>query len=101
MNTLSELLPVGTHVTVETDVRVRDSYDRILGYIFMPDGRMANEEMAKAGYVTALVYQPNVRYVDRIRAAVADARKSKRGLWATDFFQCTPRDYRAGRCGRS
>lgn len=93
------MLPVGTNVTVETDVRVRDQYDRILGYVFLRDGKMVNEEMAQSGYVTALVYPPNVKYVERIRAAVAEARKAKRGLWATDFFSCSPRDYRAGRCG--
>lgn len=96
---LQDLLPVGTVVTVETDVRVRDRYDRILGYIFLGNGAMVNEEMARSGYVTALVYPPNVKYVERIRSAVAEARKAKRGLWATDFFACSPRDYRAGRCG--
>lgn len=96
---LQDMLPVGTNVTVETDVRVRDQFDRILGYVFLRDGKMINEEMARSGYVTALVYPPNVKYVERIRAAVADARKAKRGLWSTDFFSCSPRDYRAGRCG--
>ena len=95
---LAELLPIGTSVTVETDVRLRDSYNRVLGYVYTPDGRMVNEEMAYSGYVTALVYPPNVKYVERIRRAVADARKAKRGLWATNFFDCSPRDYRAGRC---
>jgi micrococcal nuclease len=96
---LADLMPVGTSVTVETDVTARDQYNRILGYIYLMNGEMVNEEMARSGYVTALVYPPNVRYVERIRAAVADARKAKRGLWATNFFDCSPRDYRAGRCG--
>ena len=96
---LQDMLPVGTNVTVETDVRLRDQFDRVLGYVFLRDGKMINEEMARSGYVTALVYPPNVKYVERIRAAVAEAREAKRGLWATDFFSCSPRDYRAGRCG--
>ncbi len=96
---LEELIPRGTEIKVETDVQPRDTYDRILGYVYSADGRMVNEEMARTGYVTALVYPPNVRYVERIRAAVADARRAKRGLWATDYFECSPRDYRAGRCG--
>lgn len=95
---LEDILPVGTSVTVETDVRARDTYKRLLGYVYLPDGRMVNEEIARSGYVTALVYAPNVRHVERIRRAVADARKAKRGLWATAFFDCSPRDYRAGRC---
>ena len=95
---LEKLIPVGTQVTVETDVRPRDTYKRLLGYVYLPNGRMANEEMARSGYATALVYPPNVKYVERIRRAVADAQKTKRGLWAAGFFDCTPRDYRAGRC---
>jgi micrococcal nuclease len=98
LDKLEEIMPVGTAVTIETDVRTRDTYKRILGYIFLDDGRMVNEEMAKSGYVTALVYPPNVKYVERIRRAVAEARRAKRGLWATRFFDCSPRDYRAGRC---
>lgn len=96
---LEHMLPVGTDVTVETDVQPLDTYKRTLGYVYFTDGRMVNEEMARSGYATSLVYPPNVRYVERIRAAVADARKARRGLWATDFFDCSPRDYRAGRCG--
>ena len=98
-NALAALAPVGTRVTVETDIRPRDGYDRVLAYLYLADGRMLNEEMAKSGYVTALVYPPNVRHVDRIRKAVREAREAKRGLWATDFFECSPRDYRAGKCG--
>ena len=99
LDALSEIMPVGTHVTVETDVRARDSYQRLLGYIYLDDGRMVNEEMAKSGFVTALVYPPNVRYDSKIRAAVKQAMEAKRGLWATEFFSCSPRDYRAGKCG--
>jgi micrococcal nuclease len=101
LDKLREIMPVGTQVTIETDVRTRDDYRRILGYIYLPDGRMVNEEMAKSGYVTALVYPPNVKYAEKIRKAVTEAQRARRGLWATKFFDCTPRDYRAGRCGRT
>lgn len=96
---LSALIPVGTRVQIQTDVRQRDSYQRILAYLFLEDGRMVNEEMARSGYATALVYPPNVRHVERIRRAVKEAQSAKRGLWATSFFDCSPRDFRAGRCG--
>jgi len=46
-----------------------------------------------------LVYPPNVRYLDRIRNAVNEARDAGRGLWATPAFDCLPVDFRAGRCG--
>ena len=99
--TLELLAPKGTLVRIESDVRAKDDYGRILGYAYLADGRMLNEEMAKAGMVTVLVYPPNVKYADRIRKAVRGAQGEKRGLWSTGFFDCSPRDYRAGRCGRS
>ncbi len=95
---LSETMPVGTEVIAETDVRVTDQFGRVLAYLFLPGGAMVNEKMAQSGYATSLVYPPNVKYVNRIRAAVAGARKDKRGLWAEGGFDCAPRDYRAGRC---
>jgi len=98
-NALADLMPVGTHVTVETDVRPRDTYNRILGYVYLDDGRMVNEEMARSGYATALIYPPNVKHIERIRRAVDEAKDAKRGLWATQFFDCSPRDYRSGKCG--
>jgi micrococcal nuclease len=103
MDALLQLVPVGTEVRIETDVRPRDDYGRILGYVYLGDGRMVNEEMARSGFATTLVYPPNVRHAERIRSAVDDARKARRGLWATNFFDCSPRDHRAGRCpdGRS
>ncbi len=99
LNAFTAIAPIGTLLSIETDVQPRDDYQRILGYAFLPDGRMLNEEMARSGFAVALVYPPNVKYANRIRRAVEDARKAKRGLWATDFFACAPRDYRAGRCG--
>lgn len=98
-NALQRLAPAGTRVTIETDVRPRDDYNRILAYLYLPDGRMLNEEMARAGFATSLVYPPNVKYAERIRNAVSEAQQAKRGLWATDFFDCSPRDYRARKCG--
>jgi micrococcal nuclease len=95
---LLRMMPVGTKVVAETDVRVTDQYGRVLAYLFLPDGDLINERMAESGYVTTLVYPPNVKYVERIRSAVESARKARRGLWATGGFDCAPRDYRAGRC---
>lgn len=95
---LSGLMPVGTQVIAETDVSVTDQYGRVLAYLFLPSGAMVNERMAQSGYATTLVYPPNVKYVERIRAVVESAKKAKRGLWANGGFDCLPRDYRAGKC---
>jgi endonuclease YncB( thermonuclease family) len=98
MQTLQRLAPVGTTLRIETDVRFRDQYGRTLGYLWTSDGRFINEEMVAAGMAVVLVYPPNVKYVDRLRAASAEAQRKKVGLWATGAFECSPRDHRAGRC---
>jgi micrococcal nuclease len=95
---IARLAPVGTRFELETDVQRFDRNGRTLAYLFLPDGRMLNEEIAREGFATALVYPPNVRYVERIRRAVADAQSAKRGLWATDGFACQPREHRRGKC---
>jgi micrococcal nuclease len=95
---LSRLLPRGATVALEQDVQARDQFGRLLAYAFLPDGRLVNEEMTRSGFAVALVYPPNVRYVERIRAGVAAARAAGRGLWATDGFGCTPKEHRQRRC---
>ncbi len=97
-NYLKRLVPPGTAVTLESDVEPRDQYGRDLAYVWLEGGRMANEELARAGMVVVLSYPPNVQHVDRIRAAVEAARQAKRGLWATSAFECAPVDHRRGRC---
>jgi micrococcal nuclease len=95
---LESLLPPGTVAIVETDVQPRDNFDRLLAYLYTPSGELVNEAMARAGFATLIVYQPNVKYRERIREAEAEARRERRGLWATGAFECAPVDFRANRC---
>ena len=95
---IEKLLPLRSRVALELDVQSTDRYGRTLAYVFLPDGQMVNEEMAREGYAIALVYPPNVRYVERIRKAVVQARAARRGLWAQGGFACTPKDHREKRC---
>ena len=85
-------------VRLEMDIDPEDQYDRTLAYLWLADGRMLNEEMARSGFALALVYPPNVRYDERIRAAVEEARIARRGLWSTDAFECEPIERRRGVC---
>lgn len=96
---LERLLPPGTEARVELDERTFDQYGRILAYLYAPNGRMVNEEMARGGNATLIVVRPNVRYERRIEAAVEEARAANRGLWGQGGFDCEPADFRAGRCG--
>lgn len=96
---LLALAPIGSVLYLEYDVQPRDQFGRTLAYVFDAKGLMINDAIVRAGWAEVLVYAPNVRYVERIRGARDEARAAKRGLWATNGFDCTPRDHRAGRCG--
>jgi len=54
---------------------------RRLGYIFLPNGKMLNEEIVKAGYANVMTIPPNVKYKDKFLKAYKHARERKRGLW--------------------
>jgi micrococcal nuclease len=95
---LERLAPVGTSLRMEFDVQRTDRYDRTLAYLWNARGEMINEQMVRQGMAVVLVYPPNVKYVERLRAAADLAKRRKVGLWATSAFECEPRDHRAGRC---
>jgi micrococcal nuclease len=71
----------GDPVFIEFDRQPRDKYGRLLGYVYLSDGRMLNEEIVRAGYANLMTYPPNVKYQDRFLRAYHDARENNRGLW--------------------
>lgn len=96
---LEELLAVGDTAGVELDVQPRDRYGRTLAHLHAR-GVWVNRALVRNGYAVPLVYPPNVRHVEQIRAAADSARSERRGLWEMDAFECLPVDFRAQRCGR-
>jgi micrococcal nuclease len=76
------LLPAGTAVGLERDVSETDRYGRLLRYVYLADGRMVNELIVAGGYAHLYTYPPDVKHVDRIRAAEQAARAAGRGLWS-------------------
>ena len=50
-------------------------------YVYLPDGKMLNEEIVKAGYAQVMTYPPNIKYQERFLKAYREARESKKGLW--------------------
>jgi micrococcal nuclease len=94
---LERLVPLGSPVRLEFDVQVRDQYQRLLAYAYAGD-LFVNRELVRRGLAHVEVYPPNVREVDALRAAADSARAERRGLWSGSAFECTPADYRAGRC---
>lgn len=79
---LTSLIPVGTEVELVRDAEIRDPYDRLLAYVFRrSDGLFVNLSMAGDGFAGALSIAPNTTFADDFRAAVAQARSHRLGLW--------------------
>ena len=66
---------------IEFDKQKRDVYDRLLGFVFLEDGKMLNEEILRAGYAEIITIPPNVKYIKRLYNAYLDAKENKRGFW--------------------
>ncbi len=75
------LVKPGDYLSIEFDVRTRDKYGRLLAYLYLPDGKMLNEEIVKAGYAQLMTIPPNVKYQGRFSRAYREARENRRGLW--------------------
>lgn len=67
-------------VKLEFDVEERDQYGRLLAYVWLGE-EMFNEVLLREGYAQIATYPPNVKYVERFKAAQKEAREAGRGLW--------------------
>lgn len=56
-------------LSIEFDRKLRDRYGRLLAYLYLPNGEMVNEIMIHAGHADAVAYEPNLRYVERLKQA--------------------------------
>ena len=88
------LKEVQWRVSIETDVEKYDKYDRLLAYLWTPDGEMLNERMLRDGYALLFTIQPNSRYADLLRKAQRAAREEKRGIWGPDGLKEAPIEYK-------
>ena len=64
------------------DREPHDRYGRELLYLWTEDGTFVNEAMVRSGLATAVLYEPNDRFIDVMRAAEAEARTAGVGLWS-------------------
>lgn len=70
----------GKKVKLEYDVSALNEAGRRVAYIFLPDGRMANAELLRQGFVYLKIRPPNVKYEGKLRAAYQEARREQRGF---------------------
>lgn len=74
----------GNLVRLESDPTqsFRDTYDRLLAYVYLEDGQMLNRKMIAEGYAYEYTYGVPYKYQKEFRDLVALARTSERGLWS-------------------
>lgn len=80
-------------LNIELDIQLRDEYGRLLGYVFLKDGRMLNEEILRAGYAEVVTIPPNVKYIKRLYNAYLEGKENKRGLWNECITAAEARNY--------
>jgi len=67
-------------VRLEYDIDAGDTTGYLNAYVYLSDGRMANAELLRMGFVKLRIIPPNVKYEDKLRAAYQESKKEKRGL---------------------
>lgn len=60
----------------------RDRYDRLLRYVYLPDGTLVNKKIIEEGYGFALTAFPFTK-LEEFRQAEKSAREQNKGLWAS------------------
>jgi uncharacterized protein YjbI with pentapeptide repeats len=76
----ARVLPAGASVRYVRGKKSADRYRRTLAYVWLDDGRLANELILERGDATVLLTSDR-RYSRRFRAAAVRAEMSLRGLW--------------------
>jgi micrococcal nuclease len=77
---INEGLVAGKNVRLERDISDKDSYGRLLRYVYIGDN-FANAEIVRQGCAWAVAYPPDVKYQIYLEAMEKEARQSKRGVW--------------------
>jgi micrococcal nuclease len=75
------LAGIGETIRMEFGVEARNRRGRLLGYVYLSNGSMLNEEIVRGGYAAVSTFPPNLKYQERFLAAYEEARKNRRGLW--------------------
>lgn len=71
----------GATVKLVKDVEERDSFDRLLRYVYV-GAELANARLVVNGYANAYTYPPNVRHAGLFTDLAGTARDGQRGLWS-------------------
>lgn len=80
-------LVAGRLVRLERDDTDADAEGRLLRYVYVLDGRMAQEELLSSGLARAIDGRPDVRYYDAFVALETAAQRAGRGAWSACGWQ--------------
>lgn len=80
----------GRAVQLVFESELRDRHGRWLAHLLRMDGTRVETELLKAGLVWAVAIPPNINEHVRHRAAEAEARSARRGVWGHSYY--VPRD---------
>lgn len=73
---------IGTQgIRLEFGRERRDHYNRLLAYVFLPDGTFVNLELLRSGLGTYLHKPPNLKYAEPLLQAQRKAMSGKKGIW--------------------
>lgn len=74
----------GKYITLEMDDSqgTYDKYQRMLAYVYLPDGTMFNKYMISEGYAYEYTYGTPYKYQSEFKQTQSSAKQNKKGLWA-------------------
>ena len=78
--TYNKQLLSGGKVTLETDVSERDTFGRMLRYVYA-DGILVNAELVREGYARSVFFPPDTRFAKCFIGLEAEVRDAGRGMW--------------------
>jgi micrococcal nuclease len=71
----------GKTVNIEYDVEAKDPRGRELAWVFVGN-ELINAALVREGHAIVAVFPPNVKYLEVLFKAQAEAAKAKKGLWS-------------------
>lgn len=80
-------------IRVEYDRTKRDRYGRLFAYIYLPNGKLLNEEIILQGYgFYGDKYPFKQELMDRFKEAQSKAKSEQRGLWREykEYYEVFP-----------
>lgn len=87
---LTELIPLGTTVSLQLDQKHQDSYGRLLAHLQRVDGSNPALTLLAEGLATILIIPPNTTAATCFAAAERSARNRGSGLWSHPDYWPTP-----------